>query len=390
MESVLDGKTDEKETCEDCNSEFLKSGLSAHRTSCQDAITSCTQATNGCPWNGRRAQQTVHLATCQYEAIKGFFSVFTSQVSSVKTENTALRQKVSALEGVVSSLRYELSAIQRTLGPWYRQDFGNAPLASSSRFTTEMMSTTQQYTDSTHEGPAWQSARNTYSDIPLRTHHRSSAGSTTDLSDLASYFPPADDDGDPLTHVYTSDPSAASSHLGSPSQPYSTHNQTILPPPISIPSGSNTHYAPHSTSATSQSGQPSNSPPHVPPVAPLNISTTLEGTLHGLRESTVTLSAAVDSLARRQDIALSTEAMRTAEELRSLRVVIHGLRMQVHSIMMDRNMQVGERGDLAGTLPWTGMPDVSMRHGEGLAMPWVSLPYGPRYPPPPPSSIPKL
>ena len=82
--------------------------------------------------------------------------------------------------------------------------------------------------------------------------------------------------------------------------------------------------------------------------------------------------------------------MRTAEELRSLRVVIHGLRMQVHSIMMDRNAQVGERVDLAGALPWAGMSDAPLRHGEGLAMPWVSLPYGPRYPPPPPSSVPKL
>ena len=64
-------------------------------------------------------------------------------------------------------------------------------------------------------------------------------------------------------------------------------------------------------------------------VAPLNLSTTLEGALTGLREAIVALSASVDSLGRRQEVSAMTEAMRTAEEIRSLRAVVHGLRMQV-------------------------------------------------------------
>jgi hypothetical protein len=64
-------------------------------------------------------------------------------------------------------------------------------------------------------------------------------------------------------------------------------------------------------------------------VAPLNLSTTLEGSLAGVRESVVALGATVDSLGRRNDIALTTEALRLNEEIMSLRANVHGLRMQV-------------------------------------------------------------
>ncbi|KAJ6499154.1 hypothetical protein C8R45DRAFT_820994 [Mycena sanguinolenta] len=82
-------------------------------------------------------------------------------------------------------------------------------------------------------------------------------------------------------------------------------------------------------------------------VAPLNLSTTLESALSGVRESVVALGGAVDSLGRRSDIALTNEAFRLNEEIMSLRANIHGLRMQVHAIMMDRNAQVTGRSGSA-------------------------------------------
>ncbi|KAF9010560.1 hypothetical protein BDQ17DRAFT_1346441 [Cyathus striatus] len=89
-------------------------------------------------------------------------------------------------------------------------------------------------------------------------------------------------------------------------------------------------------------------------IAPLNLGGTLEGTLNGLRESMVTLAAGVDSLGRRSEIALTNETLRLGEEVMSLRAGLHGLRMQVHAMMMDRNVVITGRGGgngLEGAIP---------------------------------------
>ena len=49
----------------------------------------------------------------------------------------------------------------------------------------------------------------------------------------------------------------------------------------------------------------------------------------GLRESLVTLSAALESQGRRQELALTTEGLRFSEEVGSLKAIVQGLRMQV-------------------------------------------------------------
>lgn len=89
-------------------------------------------------------------------------------------------------------------------------------------------------------------------------------------------------------------------------------------------------------------------------IAPLNLTTSLEGSLAGLRESLVTVAASVDSMGRRNEIALSNEVMRLGEEIMSLRANVHGLRMQVHAIMMDRNAQV-TRGVEGSDIKWPAM-----------------------------------
>ena len=64
-------------------------------------------------------------------------------------------------------------------------------------------------------------------------------------------------------------------------------------------------------------------------VSPLNLSTTVEGSLVGLRESLVTLSAALESQGRRLELAFTTEGLRVSEEVGSLKAIVQGLRMQV-------------------------------------------------------------
>jgi len=91
-------------------------------------------------------------------------------------------------------------------------------------------------------------------------------------------------------------------------------------------------------------------------ITPLDLGNTLEDTLNGLRDNVLGLAAGVDSLSRRSEIALANESLRFGEEIMSLRAGINGLRMQVHTMMMDRNTQVtggtimGE-DSLAGMMP---------------------------------------
>ncbi|KAF7728920.1 hypothetical protein EC973_005315 [Apophysomyces ossiformis] len=55
-----------------------------------------------------------------------------------------------------------------------------------------------------------------------------------------------------------------------------------------------------------------------------------------LKEEIDTLSANLASLELKQNVALMTETFRLQEEMQSLRAVCHGMRMQLHYVMMDR------------------------------------------------------
>ncbi|KAL7318161.1 hypothetical protein PS15m_004419 [Mucor circinelloides] len=62
-----------------------------------------------------------------------------------------------------------------------------------------------------------------------------------------------------------------------------------------------------------------------------------------------TLSANIASLELKQNMALMTETFRLQEELQSLRAICHGLRMQMHYIMMDRKTAATSNASASGT-----------------------------------------
>lgn len=102
-------------------------------------------------------------------------------------------------------------------------------------------------------------------------------------------------------------------------------------------------------------------------VAPLDLGTNLHGTLEGLRESVVGVAAGIDELGRRSEIALANETLRLGEEVVSMRAGVHGLRMQIHAMMMERNMQVtGAPGAGAGA-------GAGREEGMGVAGPWMGF-----------------
>ncbi|KAG1855711.1 hypothetical protein DFJ58DRAFT_659783 [Suillus subalutaceus] len=309
-------------TCSFCFEEFPRSQSQAHATICLDYEIPCTQANNGCSWTGPRRQfSDEHVLSCPYEAIKGFFSINNAQLSSLNTENAALRQKVYTLESVVQTMRRDIQTFRNVLGPWYRlhtQD--QTPLIVSPSINAF------DHLFSAPPGPSPSSSRTTINQTqPSSSADHGELTSHNEIDALAPYFPLPHEHAFQESHTY---PRSRRSFNG------------IVDPHLS------------------QRTLP------LTPVAPLNLSTSLEGSLSGLRESIAAVSASVDSLARRNDIALTNESMRLNEELGSLKYAVHGIRLQLHRLMMDRNAQVTGRG---------GEPPLSLPGNQTIFHPPISM-----------------
>lgn len=203
-----------------------------------------------------------------------------SRTSALANENSMLKCKIEALEGLVQTMRREIQSVRSALGPWYR--------------TEELYPQLSRRASSSHEQPpqtqvlpaAVASPSTTY--IPFGSSH---ASTSTTPDALAPYFPPEADENIPWLE---------------------RRLNTMSLSPTGDTGGCSYRESMAHTS-----------------VAPINLSTTLEGSLAGLRDSIVTLSASVDSLARRHDIELRNETLRANEEISRLNYTMHGLRMQV-------------------------------------------------------------
>ncbi|KAF8623082.1 hypothetical protein AX15_006496 [Amanita polypyramis BW_CC] len=303
----------------------------------------CPQYRNGCPFTATEQEALdVHTMTCTYQGLKGFLEISTARHASLLEQNVLLRHRVSALETSVQILRREMEMVQRALGPWFRMD----------------VSPTNQDVPNASNAPAgsFMSRRGTTSGTSDRDNvvpETTIPGTGRDVPNVAEpYFPPFEGEGAEASSSQLLDSwyRAANSPLG----------LGMGFPPMRAPA-SRPMYTPGSIVTI----------PHLSSVvAPLNLGTNLEGTLTGVRESVLALAAGVDSLGRRSEIALTNETLRFGEEMMSLRAGINGLRMQVHTMMMERNAQV------------TG--HASMMGGDGL------IPPRPFYPQPGPMSITKL
>ncbi|KAG0701360.1 hypothetical protein DFH29DRAFT_1069704 [Suillus ampliporus] len=319
-------------TCSFCFEEFPRSQSQAHAASCLDYEIPCTQANNGCSWFGPRRQLSDdHALSCPYEAIKGFFSINNAQISSLHTENAALRQKIHTLESVIQSMRKDIQTFRNVLGPWYRSNTQDQsppnPIAHPSINAFD-------HAFSAPPGPSSRTA-------PNQAYQPSSA----DHGDLI--FPAANNEVDALAPYFPL----------SPEHPFAE-----------------SHHYPRSRRSFSGIADPHMSQRTLPltPVAPLNLSTSLEDSLNGLRDTISAVSASVDSLARRNDIALTNESIRLNEELGSLKYAVHGIRLQLHRLMMDRNAQVTGRG---GEPPMSlSLPGQTIFHPPMMAPPFPVTP----------------
>lgn len=301
-------------TCSLCAAEFPSSETRIHNASCPSAEVSCVHANHGCPWNGPRCDLlAIHVPTCSYEAIKGFLTIHAVKTSMLLTENGILKKRVQALEDIVRTMQRDMQRMRNVLGPWYQFE--------TQQWNPESATQMPAGSDGSHSVIELSTSR----DITGRVERRPMSSAVdpppvhpADVDDTAAYFSASPEAGFVDAHYHTA----------------ATHRPTG-----NLRDG---HLQLHQRSL-------------LVPIAPLNLSTSLEGTLSGLRDSVTAVSASVESMARRNDITHTTESMRINEELGSLRYAIHGIRLQLHRLMMDRNTQLSRLpGDLSPSFPVAG------------------------------------
>lgn len=261
--------------CSDCGLELSREELAGHTDTCPLSTVLCTYATVGCGWVGIREDlESIHLLSCPYEALKGFFAIHAKESANLRAENTALREEICTLRANVRDLTNDVSKARYALGPWFKS--------------------VQQPSISTPQ---------VVERVPGR--RRLSSPFANGVLGFTS-------DG---VGESASDPSTS---LSDPGNPRASPSGTSSPPGESLSVVPNLILQDFVSRTRTQSS-----------IAPINVDTTLERSLGELRNSVVTLSSELESLSRRQDMHFTTEMLRMHEEVASLRATVHGLRMQV-------------------------------------------------------------
>ncbi|KAL5485278.1 hypothetical protein ACEPAI_7920 [Sanghuangporus weigelae] len=346
----------EQETeCVACSGRCKRGELSGHTATCSELQIACAHSDHGCPWREKRKTLPEHLEKCPYEAIKGFFAVNDTRMSALRDEITVLRQNLNKAEANIHALTRELAIARKALGPWWRSGDSTSPHISSSELTesaavaqaSQVLSEQHRWRSSnplapilsfspesspiSHSGEVESLSGNPASPSP--------APSFTDPAFLAPFFP--SDGAAPPPTTLSPPPTVQVDPLTRHLFPFSNRFQSMYPPPpIRFPDLSSPSQPQIGLTSNGSLPVAAAAAGGLPRVAPVDRSSTLEVALIGLRTSITAVSSALDALARRTDVALTTENLRMNEEVGALRAIVHGLRMQVHALITERNGSV--------------------------------------------------
>ena len=388
--------------CPSCSASLKRSQIEDHALQCPKAIVKCDHSQYGCHWAGDRQGLPAHIQSCSFESLKGFFHVVDRRFEAVRDENFILRQRLDSAESTIRSIQHDLAKVRKSLGRWCAPGNDAMNLAYSSTDPSGSSTDTSGF-----DIPRWRASHPLTPLLsfspeasPISPAHEvadaysSSIGSNIALSDpsyLAPFFPPtsvgsstnlADNteasNSTPLSSSASAHPqidSILARHMQSQFPLTATRPSLAFPPPpIRFPDVTNPRTNGSNSSSASPSaatGTSNASTANASRVSSLDGSTTLEGALACIQRSVSSVSNAVDALARRTDVALTTENLRMTEEVGALRAIVHGLRMQVHALLSDRN-SLGGSG-------WAGL-------GSGSVMTTTTATYLNH--PPPPTHVP--
>ncbi|CAE7146018.1 unnamed protein product [Rhizoctonia solani] len=300
-----------KDTCPHCSSPVPHNLLANHAANeCEAVPIPCPMSVYGCAYTGPSAHMAAHLSDeCAFERLKPFL---------VLTQS-----RVAALERTVSDLKQQLDSTKKSLGPWYRP--ANAPPSTEPE--------------------------------PPRFEFRPLVGRRRVSSPLhTSMFNFDEDTGSTGRRRAGSGSSALRQAISGSTEPDPAPTPDLSLDPFS-------HILPPSPTSSSTRTEA------VPYIPPLNTNSSLEHTLSALRNSLVSLAASLDMAERRQEVVVTTESLRMHEEVGSMRAIVHGLRMQVSALVMERNvaMMGRMRTTTAGGTTTTERANASDRSDERWA-----------------------
>ncbi|CAE6430977.1 unnamed protein product [Rhizoctonia solani] len=314
--------------CPHCQMTVPHNRLAEHAINCPALPIQCPLSVYGCAHTGPSKDMPAHLSNeCAFERLKPFLAITQSRIAS--------------LERSVSDLKLELDATKKSLGPWYRPvgappstepeppRFEFRPLVGRRRVSSPLHTSMFHFDDAEGNSSIGTNAGN---------RRRAGSGSSALRQAISGSTEP-----DPVpTPDLTLDPF---SH--------------ILPP------------SPTSSSTRIEA---------VPYIPPLNTNSSLEHTLSTLRNGLVSLAASLDMAERRQEVAVTTESLRMHEDVGSMRAIVHGLRMQVSALVMERN--VAMMGRMRTTTSTTTKRSSTPERNEGER--WaLETRYYNQHPPPP-------
>jgi hypothetical protein len=268
--------------CPSCNLQHASSESSSHAQVCPAAIVPCEHASYGCSWTGaRHALTEAHLTQCPYTGLQGFFRISDSRTTELQTENSRLRARLDAAEGMLTVIRHQLQVIRGALGPWYSPDILPDPVSAPQSPQSHPFSQTP-----THPFPPPSSSPN-----PWRGPHEPSGDVLTHMS-----ITPGEDPSIPATFDIISSHAAHGPHAGI------------------VPSDLAAYFPPPSGDAAA--------PPSPAATSGRSLSTAL---------------SALHTALQTHDARSRMAANAHAAELAAMRQVVAGLWMQLHAVLMERN-----------------------------------------------------
>ncbi|PFH53850.1 hypothetical protein AMATHDRAFT_38647 [Amanita thiersii Skay4041] len=339
--------------CKDanCTQRIIRKELDAHITVQHgDSVKSETSSCDDVDQSTTPNQPTRDIAdspatsdrpnSIEHANLKEFMSTSAARHASLAEQNLILRHRVSTLEASVQIMRREMEAVRRALGPWFRSESNQASY-STDRGTDNQQAPFILVEPSNSSGfetrnigyGSSSSSSVVLADVPSSLDPTPLRAPSSDHA-LGSHFPLVENDSADTAHVRFPDIHYRGYHRATPSgslgfmgqmHPEAYGPLNYAPGFIPLRAGGPSHLL--TQPSTSRPMHIAN-PQLTSVVSPIDSSTTLEGSLNGLRDSVLSLAAGVDSLGRRSEIALTNESLRFGEEVMSLRASINGLRLQ--------------------------------------------------------------
>ncbi|KAF9911999.1 hypothetical protein EC991_001446 [Linnemannia zychae] len=248
-----------------------------HIKECPKQIIPCSLSEFGCPWKGPRFElDALHIPQCPYEAIRGFLELSKSRMEALEQENQQLRGLFHDMKPQVQQLRDQVGQLSESVQLFSHQE--------------------QQIGGG---GAFGQSMQLGYMDMGYHNFHN-----------------------DPQQQLYRSDSyDEGNGEVGD--------LEDVMR--AAMEGRNNSIGAESVISSGGVGGAGSRVRGSVADTQELLISEN-----ERIRSELETLTAGLASLELKQNMAIMTESMRLQEEVQSLRAVCHGLRMQMHYLLLEQ------------------------------------------------------